>query len=174
MHQTQLFENLLQIERKSISLLRAHGLQNCQETPIKISEIVTELPEIEEDITSLLARLGFLGVNDGNVVPLTHQIFSEGVESLSCQVLIKFKPSDVATDDMVGSFKWYVSSMMTLKGHLKFETYTENPLQIRYSSASESAAQALKEYVKASEKFGEITQVYIETNMSAQAPVFTP
>ena len=145
LHQTQHFENLLQLERKTISLLRAHGLQNCQETPIKVGAIQSEVQEIEGDIEPLLAKLAFISVQDGCVVPLTHQIFTEEVQSLSCQVLIKFKSvsETKSVEDIVGAFKWYVSSMMTLKDHLKFEDYSENPLVIKYSSTSESAARAL-------------------------------
>ena len=174
MHQTQLFENLLQVERKVISLLRAQSVKKSTQTPIKIDEVRKELPEIEGDVDSLLARLGFISINDGDLVPLTHQIFSSEVESHSCQILVKFDSSDIPSDEIVGSFKWYFSSMMTLKEHLKFESQSENPLELRYSSISESAAQALQDYVIASEKFAKITHVHIETGMSAQAPDFKP
>lgn len=88
MHQTQLFENLLQVERKSISLLRALGLQKSHETPLKIDEVRKELPEIDGDVNNLVARLGFLSMKDGALVPLTHQIFSSDVETLSCKVIV--------------------------------------------------------------------------------------
>jgi hypothetical protein len=39
---------------------------------------------------------------------------------------------------------------------------------------SESAALAFKAFIKASDKFSEITDVQIETNMSAHAPDFKP
>ena len=122
MHQTQLFENLLQVERKVISLLRAQSVKKSTQTPIKIDEVRKELPEIEGDVDSLIARLGFISMNEGDLVPLTHQIFSSEVESHSCQILVKFDSSDIPSDEIVGSFKWYFSSMMTLKEHLKFES----------------------------------------------------
>ena len=90
--------------------------------------------------------------------------------------MIQFKSTAKAssTEDTVGSFKWFVSSMMTLKDHLKFETFSENPFVIRYSSVSESAARALQEYIRASEKYAEETEVHVETKMSAHAPDFKP
>ena len=122
----------------------------------------------------MLEKLAFISVKDGEVAPLTHQIFSADVESLSCQVLIKFKSTYTDTADIVGSFQWYVRTMMTLRDHLKFEEVTQSPLQVRYNSTSESAARALQDYVQASEKFAEITEVHVETSMSAQAPDFKP
>jgi len=52
----------------------------------------------------MLEKLAFISVKDGEVVPLTHQIFSADVESLSCQVLIKFKSAYTDTADIFGSF----------------------------------------------------------------------
>lgn len=175
MHKTQLFENLLQVERKSISLLRALGLQKCYETPLKIDELKKELPEIDGEVNTLVARLGFLSMKDGGaLVPLTHQIFSSEVETLSCQIIVRFEVSDIPAEELIGSFKWYQSSMLALKEHLKFESQDECPLQLHYSSVSESAAQAFKEFVQESDKFAKIAHVQIETNMSAQAPDFKP
>lgn len=130
MNQTQHFENLLQVERKSVHLLRALGLPQCKESPLPITSIKAELSEIEEDMDALISQLSFLSINEGHVVPLTHQIFSGDVmENLSCQVLIKFlQTSSVSTEDTVGSLKWYVSSMIALKSHLKYESFQENPL----------------------------------------------
>ena len=79
---------------------------------------------MEEEVASLLEKLAFISVKDGEVVPLNHQIFSAHVESLSCQVLIRFKSSFNATEEITGSLEWYVRSMMTLKDHLKFEEVT--------------------------------------------------
>jgi hypothetical protein len=89
MHQTQLYENLLQVERKVISLLRAQGLSSDHETSVKIETVKSELPDFDGDVDSLIAMLGFISVNDGNLRPLTHQILSSDLESLSCQVIVK-------------------------------------------------------------------------------------
>ena len=64
--------------------------------------------------------------------------------------------------------------METLKAHLKFESFAEDSIQFSYSSTSESAARALQQHIKTSEKYGELTEVHVETKMSAQAPDFKP
>jgi len=84
LHQTQHFENLLQVERKTISLFKALGLQKCQQSPIKLSQVKAELPEIDEDFTTLISKLAFVSLQDDTVVPVTHQIFSAESESLTC------------------------------------------------------------------------------------------
>ena len=48
MHQTQLFENLLSLESKTIQLFRSIGHAQLLETPLLLDTVKAELPEITE------------------------------------------------------------------------------------------------------------------------------
>ena len=48
MHQTQLFENLLALESKTIQLFRSIGHAQLLETPLMLDTVKAELPDITE------------------------------------------------------------------------------------------------------------------------------
>ena len=54
------------------------------------------------------------------------------------------KSDEITTEELIGSFKWFVSSMLTLKEHLAFESAQgDYEIVLKYNSKSQSAALAL-------------------------------
>lgn len=93
---------MLTLEATIVKMLKEAKSSNGQ---VFIKDILERLPETQADS---VASLNFIEVSNGEVKALTNQIFSESNEWVSGFVLVTL-PS--ASEDLVASFKWYVSAM---------------------------------------------------------------